>query len=166
MVPCCCCCCCFFGWWVLTCKNRFIDLLCWEFQKVLPIELKPPAWTIALVVRSLTPRSYKPLRLASDKHPSHETCFLVALVSAERVSDLHSLLYEVKYFRGLNSCTLFLVPAFMAKIHSLSVPDLCFQEFCILSLKHFADNNREELLMCLVWAVIHNLSIMEQYHSH
>ena len=50
---------------------------------------------MSLVLYILTRHPYEPLKKASNKDFTLKTLFLLALASAQRVSDLHGLLAEV-----------------------------------------------------------------------
>ena len=82
-----------------------------------PREVQPLDWNLFLVLRCLSQTPFEPLKLASDKHRTWKTSFLLALTSAKRVSELHSLSFRVCHSWGWGSCTFFL-PAFVAKIHN------------------------------------------------
>ena len=47
-----------------------------------PWEIWPPNWNLSLVLRCLSRLPFEPFRLASDKHMTWNTCFLLALASA------------------------------------------------------------------------------------
>ena len=54
-------------------------------------KFKPPAWDLNLVLDSLRGPPYEPLDQASFENLTMKTCFLVALATAARVSEIHAL---------------------------------------------------------------------------
>ena len=63
-----------------------IALLLRSFSRsVDPVELRPPAWDVALVLQSLTGAPYEPLRTCEERFLAQKTLFLLALASAKRV---------------------------------------------------------------------------------
>ena len=64
-----------------------------------PEELRPPAWDVALVLQSLTQAQYEPLRTSDKRFLAQKALFLLALASAKRIGELHSLSYHVSHFR-------------------------------------------------------------------
>ena len=102
-------------------------------------ELKPPAWYITLVLRSLTCLPYKPSTLFLDRHLTLKMCFLLAPASAKNVSELHSM-YKCQTCALVN----FLPPLSR-------------------TLKDYVDRGRE-MLLPPVRAVKQHLSRMDQYH--
>ena len=107
--------------------RRVISLLFHSFKRSCPpCEIRPPDW---MVLRSLTPPAYDPLKLSSNNHPSWKTCFLLALVSAKRVNELYSLSFQVRHSLGWRACTFSFLPNFVGKTQNSSVPDDQFVEF-------------------------------------
>ena len=86
-----------------------------------------------LVSRSLTCLPYGTLKLFSDRHLKFKTCFLLALASAKRESELHGLSHMVKHARDWSCCTFYFVARLCSQdsesISSMSSPS----EFIILS---------------------------------
>ena len=58
-----------------------------------PQEIRPPDWNLSLVLRCLSRPPFKHLKLASDKHITRKTFFLLVFASAKRVSELHAFLF-------------------------------------------------------------------------
>ena len=102
--------------------------------------------------------------MASDKHLTWKTSFLLALASAKSVSELHWLSFRVRHSHGRRSCTFSFLPDFVAKTQNPSVHDPRFDEFTVLSLDNFVDGDRDELLLCPIRALRKYLSWTEQYH--
>ena len=80
-----------------------------------PEELRPPAWDIALVLQSLTRAPYEPLRTSDEHFLAQKTLFLLALASAKRIDELHTLSYRVSHSRGWSEVSFSFVPGFVAK---------------------------------------------------
>ena len=66
-----------------------------------PVELRPPAWDVSLVLQSLTGAPYEPLRMCEERFLAQETLFLLALASAKRIGELHALSYRVSHTRDM-----------------------------------------------------------------
>ena len=131
-----------------------ISMLMKSFEQSFPPrELRPPAWDVTLVLRSLTQTPYEPLNLCSDRDLTIKTVFLLALASSKRVSELHGLSYVTKHSRGWTSVTLEFVPEFVAKTQNPSIHDDRFVSFTIPSLSDFCGNDRSEMLLCPVRAL-------------
>ena len=81
--------------------------------------------------------------MASDKHLSWKSSFLLSLTSAKRVRELHVLSFRVSNSWDWRSCTLSFLPDFVAKTQNPSVPDPCFDEFTIPSVDDFVDGNKD-----------------------
>ena len=69
-------------------------------RSVDPVELRPRAWEVALVLQSLTGAPYEPLRTYEERFLSQKTLFLLALASAKRIGELHALLHCVSHARN------------------------------------------------------------------
>ena len=93
---------------------------------------------------------FEPLKLASDKHLTWKMSFLLALVSAKRVSELNCLSFLVHHSCGWGSVTFSFLPDFVAKTQNPSVPDPRFEEFTVPSLDDFVDGDWDELLLCSI----------------
>ena len=70
-----------------------------------PVELRPPAWDVALVLQSLTGTPYEPLRTCDERFfcfvfLAQKTLFLLALASAKRIGELQALSYRVSHTRN------------------------------------------------------------------
>ena len=66
-------------------------------RSVNPVELRPPAWDVSLVLQSLTGAPYEPLRTCEERFLAQKTLFLLALASAKRIGELHALSYSLSY---------------------------------------------------------------------
>ena len=84
-------------------------------RSVNPVELRPPAWDVSLVVQSLTGAPYEPLRTCEERFLAQKTLFLLALASAKRIGELHALSYRVSHSRGWGEVSFSFVPGFVAK---------------------------------------------------
>ena len=80
--------------------SREITTLLRSFSRsVNPVELRPPAWDVSLVLQSLTGAPYEPLRTCEEHFLAQKTLFLLALASAKRIGELHALSYRVSHTR-------------------------------------------------------------------
>ena len=128
-----------------------------------PQEIRPLDWNLSLILRCLSRPPFEPLMLASDKHLTWKTSFLLALASDKRVSELHCLSFRVCHLRGWKSCTFLFLHDYVAKTQNPSIPDSCFEEFLVPSLDYFVGDDKAELLMCPIRALRRYLSRKEQY---
>ena len=79
-------------------SSREITMLLRSFSRsVDPVELRPPAWDVALVLQSLTGAPYEPLRTCDERFLSQKKLFLLALASAKRIGKLHALSHHVSF---------------------------------------------------------------------
>ena len=93
-------------------SSREITMLLRSFSRsVDPVELRPPAWDVALVLQSLTGAPYEPLRTCDDRFLAQKTLFLLALSLAKHTGELHALSYRVSHSRGWGEVSFFFVPA-------------------------------------------------------
>ena len=87
-----------------------------SFERSRPLwKIRPLNWNLSLVLWCLSWPPFKPLKLASDKHPTWKM-FLLALALAKRVSELHGLFFLcvcVHHSRGWRSCTFSFLPDFV-----------------------------------------------------
>ena len=108
-----------------------------------PQKIRPLDWNMSLVLQCLFKPPFEPLKLSSDKHFTWKTSFLLVLVSAKRVSELHGLSCHVRHLRSWSSCTFYVLPDFMVKTQNPSVPDSPFVEFSVLSLDNFVGGDQD-----------------------
>ena len=102
------------GWDLAS--SREITMLLRSFSRsVDPVELRPPAWDISLVLQSLTGAPYEPLRTCKERFLAQKTLFLLALASAKRIGEVHALSYRVSHSRGWGEVSFSFVPGFVAK---------------------------------------------------
>lgn len=92
-----------------------------------------PKWNLSWVLTWLNSDKFEPLAHTSLKLLSFKTCFLVALASACRVSELHALSSDPNYlqFRSDGSVVLLTQPGFVSKNR---LPSLGNQKVVIRSL--------------------------------
>ena len=96
-------------------SSREIMMLLRSFSRsVDPVELRPPAWDVALVLQSLTEAPYEPLRTCDERFLAQKTLFLLALASAKRIGELHALSYRVSHSRNWGEVSFSFVPGFVA----------------------------------------------------
>ena len=66
--------------------SREITTLLRSFARsVNPVELRPPAWDVSLVLQSLTGAPYEPLQTCEERFLTQKILFLLALASAKRI---------------------------------------------------------------------------------
>ena len=96
--------------------SREITTLLRSFARsVNPVELRPPAWDVSLVLQSLTGAPYEPLRTCEERFLAQKTLFLLALASAKRIGELHALSYRVSHTRDWGEVSFAFVTGFVAK---------------------------------------------------
>ena len=102
--------------------------------------------------------------MASDKHLTWKMSFLLALVSAKRVRELHGLSFRVHHSHSCRFWTFSFLPDFVAKTQNPSNPDPRFDEFPVPSLDDFVNSDRDELLLCPIRTLQKYLSQTKQYY--
>ena len=86
--------------------------------KGLPRVLVPP-WNLEIVLSALKGPPFEPINLASNKHLTWKTAFLVAITSARRASELHALRHKPPYvIFGAEDVTLYPDVAFLPKVNT------------------------------------------------
>ena len=123
-------------------------------RSVNPVELRPPAWDVSLVL-SLTGAPYEPLRTCEERFLAQKTLFLLVLASAKRIGELHALSYRVSHTRDWGEVSSY-VTGFVAKTQDLSSLAPRFEGFSVPALPN-ARNNRNGRLLCPVRAVRRSL---------
>ena len=121
-------------------------------RSVNPVELRPPAWDVSLVLQSLTGAPYESLRTCEERFLAQKTLFLLALASAKRIGGLHALLYRVSHTRDWGEVSFSYVTDFVAKTQDPSSLAPWFEGFSVPALPN-ARNNRNGRLLCPVQAV-------------
>ena len=97
-------------------ESRELTMFFRSFAKSCPTaDLCPPAWDVALVLNSLTAAPYEPLKDAEERLLAHKMLFLLVLVSAKRVGELHALSHRVSHSVGWKEVSFSFVPGFVAK---------------------------------------------------
>ena len=133
--------------------SREITMLLRSFARsVNPVELRPPAWDVSLVLQSLTGAPYEPLRTCEERFLAQKTLFLLALASAKRIGELHALSYRVSHTRNWGEVSFSYVTGFVAKTQDPSSLAPRFEGFSVPALPN-ARNNRNGRLLCPVRAV-------------
>ena len=134
-------------------SSRKITMLLRSFSgSVDPVELRPPAWDVALVLQSLTGALYEPLQTCDERFLAQKTLFLLALASAKRIGELHALSYRVSHSRGWGEVSFSFVPGFVAKTQDPSSLASRFEGFTVPALPN-TRNNCNGRLLCPVRAV-------------
>ena len=133
--------------------SREITTLLRSFSRsVNPIELRPPAWDVSLVLQSLMGAPYEPLRTCEERFLAQKTFFLLALASAKRIGELHALSYRVSHTRDWGEVSFAFVTGFVAKTQDPSSLAPRFEGFSVPALPN-ARKNRNGRLLCPVRAV-------------
>ena len=133
--------------------SREITTLLRSFARsVNPVELRPPAWDVSLVLQSLTGAPYEPLRMCEERFLAQKTLFLLALASAKRIGELHALSYRVSHTRDWCEVSFAFVTGFVAKTQDPSSLAPRFEGFTVPALTN-ARKNRNGRLLCPVRAV-------------
>ena len=133
--------------------SREITTLLRSFARsVNPVELRPPAWDVSLVLQSLTAAPYEPLRTCEERFLAQKTLFLLALASAKRIGELHALSYRVSHTRDWGEVSFAFVTGFVAKTQDPSSLAPRFEGFSVPALTN-ARKNRNGRLLCPVRAV-------------
>ena len=134
-------------------SSRAITMLLRSFSRsVDPVELRPPAWDVALVLQSLTGAPYEPLWRCDERFLAQKALFLLALASAKHIGELHALSYRVSHSRNWGEVSFSFVPGFVAKTQDPSSLAPRFEAFTVPALPN-ARNNRNGRLLCPVRAV-------------
>ena len=120
-------------------------------------ELRPPAWDLSLVLRSLTQAPYEPLKEAEERFVAHKTLFLLALASAKRIGELHALSYQVSHAQDWKELAFVFVPGFVAKTQASDPSNPLFEGFSVPALPRSSSTPNGRLL-CPVRAVRHYLA--------
>ena len=136
----------------LASSREITMLLCSFSRSVDPVELRPPAWDVALVLQSLAGAPYEPLWTCEERFLAQKTLFLLALASAKRIGELHALSYCVCHSRGWAEVSFSFVPGFMAKTQDPSSLAPRFEGFTVPALPNVRKNHNGRLL-CPVRAV-------------
>ena len=134
-------------------SSREITTLLSSFSRsVNPVELRPPAWDVSLVLQSLTMAPYEPLRTCEERFLCQKTLFLLALASAKRIGELHALSYRVSHTRNWGEVSFSFVTGFVAKTQDPSSLAPRFEGFSVPALPN-GRINRNGRLLCPVRAV-------------
>ena len=132
--------------------SREITTLLRSFARsVNPVELRPPAWDVSLVLQSLTGA---PLSLCGRVRSVFlpRKLFLLALASAKRIGELHALSYRVSHTRDWGEVSFAFVTGFVAKTQDPSSLAPRFEGFTVPALTN-ARKNCNGRLLCPVRAV-------------
>ena len=136
----------------LAASREIATLLRSFARSVNPVELRPPAWDVSLVLQSLTGAPYEPLRTCEERFLAQKTLFLLALASAKLIGELHALSYRVSHTRDWGEVSFAFVTGFVAKTQDPSSLAPRFEGFSVPALTN-ARKNRNGRLLCPVRAV-------------
>ena len=120
-----------------------------------PVELRSPAWDVALVFQSLTGAPYEPLRTCDERFLAQKTFFLLALALAKRIGE-HALSYRVSHTWNWGEVSFSFGLSFVAKTQDPSSLAPRFEGFTVPALPN-ARNNHNGRLLGPVWVVRHYL---------
>ena len=138
-------------------SSQEITMLLRSFSRsVDPVELRPPAWDLSLVLQNLTVAPYEPLRTCDERFLAQKTLFLLTLALAKRIGEFHTLSYRVSHSRNWGEVSFSFVPGFVAKTQDPSSLALQFEGISVPALPN-ARNNRNGRLLCPVQVVRHYL---------
>ena len=130
--------------------SREITTLLRSFARsVNPVELRPPAWDVSLVLQSLMGAPYEPLRTCEERFLAQKTLFLLALASAKRIGELHALSYRVSHTRDWGEVSFAFVTGFVAKTQDPSSLAPRFESFSIGISHCFKTLDYYLILMCM-----------------
>ena len=141
-------------------SSREITMLLRSFSRsVNPVELRPPAWDISLVLQSLNGAQYEPLRTCEERFLAQKMLFLLAVASAKRIGELHALSYRVSHSRGWGEVSFSFVPGFVAKTQDPSSLAPRLEGFSVPALPN-TRKNRNGRLLCPVRAACVTLTVL------
>ena len=128
-------------------SNEFISLLVRNFSLEKPRQkILVPQWDLGLVLSAFNVSPFEPADSVHIKFLSYKCCFLLALASGRRRSELHALSISdscLRFNRDLSSVTLLTDPSFLAKNQ---IPDRGADPIVIPALPSDSDSN----LLCPV----------------
>ena len=104
------------------------------------------------VLQSLTKAPYEPLRTSDERFLAQKTLFLLALASAKRVGELHTLSHRISHSRGWGEVSFTFVAGFVAKTQDPSSSAPRFEGFTVPALPN-SSTNRNGRLLCPMQAV-------------
>ena len=136
----------------LAASREITTLLRSIARSVNPVEFRPPAWDVSLVLQSLMGAPYEPLRTCEERFLAQKTLFLLVLASAKRIGELHALSYRVSHTRDWGEVSFAFVTGFVAKTQDPSSLAPRFEGFTVPALPN-ARKNRNGRLLCPVRAV-------------
>ena len=123
-------------------KNESISLLLRNFSLTRPKQkVLVPQWNLGLVLSYLSSASFEPVDKIDLKLLSYKCCFLLALASGRRRSELHALSVAdscMRFARNRSSVTLLTDPAFLGKNQ---IPDRGAEPIFIPALPENSDSH-------------------------
>ena len=123
-------------------KNESISLLLRNFSLTRPKQkVLVPQWNLGLVLSYLSSASFEPVDKIDLKLLSYKCCFLLALASGRRRSELHALSIVdscMRFSRNRSSVTLLTDPAFLGKNQ---IPDRGAEPIFIPALPENSDSH-------------------------
>ena len=112
-----------------------------------------PLLGTSLVLQSLTKAPYEPLWTSDERFPAQKMLFLLALVSAKWVGELHAALsHRISHSRGWGKVSFTFAAGFVAKTQGPSSTAPRFEGFTLPALPDLS-TNRNGRLLCPVRAV-------------
>ena len=131
----------------LAASHEIATLLHSFARSVNPVELRPPAWDVSLVLQSLTGAPHEPLRTCEERFLAQKMLFLLALASAKRIGELHALLYRVSHTRDWGEVSFAFVTGFVAKTQDPSSLAPRFEGFSVPALPKPAKESQWEIVV-------------------
>ena len=114
-------------------------------KSVRPEELRPPAWDVTLVLQSLTRAPYEPRRTSDERFLAQKMLFLLALASAKRIGEFHTLSHCISHFRGWGEVSFTFVAGFVAKTQDPFSSAPRFEGFTVPALPNASTNRNGRL---------------------
>ena len=131
-------------------QDEFLSLLIRNFHLERPrIKLLVPQWNLSLVLHCLKKEPFEPASQVALKYLSYKCCFLLALASGRRRSEIHALSVAescLRFAQDDSSVTLITDPAFLAKNQ---LPDKGAEPIFVPALSTIS-SSEQDLLLCPV----------------
>ena len=148
-------------------SNPVLSELIRSFELQRPVQRSfTPKWDLSWVLICLQKAPYEPLNKASKLHVTHKTAFLLALATAKRCSEIHTLAIDSEHLRfnqSDGSVSLMVQPGFLAKNQ---LPSICPDPIVIPNLAHISNTEHPERLLCQIRALKFYLKMSKPYRQN